>query len=309
MSSSTAFLFPGQGSQSVGMLAAIIEAEPVVNATLSEANDILGFDLRSLILEGPPDALNATQNTQPALLTVSVALWRLWQQRDGQLPNYVAGHSLGEYSALVAAGVLEFADAVRIVRNRGIYMQEAVPQGAGAMAAVLGLEDDRVIELCREACQMGEVLSAVNFNSPGQVVVAGSTAAVKRSVDIFSAAGARKVMALPVSVPSHCALMQPAAVRLEKDLAEITFSAPLIPVVQNVSAAIVIDVNALRDNLVSQLSQPVRWVESVQLMVANGVDSFYECGPGKVLAGLGKRIERAVPVTSLENFPLTDRGY
>ncbi|CAM3640900.1 ACP S-malonyltransferase [Parendozoicomonas haliclonae] len=311
MSTSTAFIFPGQGSQSVGMLADIADVEPVVNETLVEASDVLGFDLRNMILNGPAEQLNSTQNTQPALLAGSIALWRLWSARGGQVPAYVAGHSLGEYSALVAAGVIEFADAVRIVHNRGLYMQEAVPQGEGAMAAVLGLDDDKVIALCAETAHPGEVLSAVNFNSPGQVVIAGSASAVKRAVETFSAAGARKVMPLPVSVPSHCALMEPAAVRLEQDLAGITFSVPQIPVVQNVSAAIVTDVNALRANLVDQLSQPVRWVESVQLMIANGVDQFYECGPGKVLAGLSKRIDRSATVTPLESlsaFPMVGEG-
>ena len=311
MSSSTAFIFPGQGSQKVGMLAAIADQESVVKNTLVEAGDILGFDLMELILNGPAEQLNITHNTQPALLASSVALWRLWLERGGELPAYVAGHSLGEYSALVAAGVLEFADAIRIVRNRGQYMQEAVPQGEGAMAAVLGLEDERVVELCAESCQQGEVLSAVNFNAPGQVVIAGSAAAVERAAADFAAAGARKVMPLPVSVPSHCALMEPAGKRLEQDLAGITFSAPQIPVVQNVSAAVTSDVNTLRANLVAQLSQPVCWVESVRLIVANGVDGFYECGPGKVLAGLGKRIERSVPVVALDDlsaFPLAGEG-
>ena len=264
MTSSIAFVFPGQGSQKVGMLASIAEQEAVVNDTLVEAGDVLGFDLRDMILNGSADALNSTENTQPALLAASVALWRLWQDRAGEQPAFVAGHSLGEYSALVAAGVISFADAVRVVRNRGIYMQDAVPQGQGGMAAVLGLDDDKVIELCAEICGDGEVLSAVNFNAPGQVVIAGSAAAVTRANEVFSAAGARKVMPLPVSVPSHCALMEPAAVRLQQDLAGVQLSAPLIPVVQNVSAEVTADVEVIRANLVSQLSRPVRWVESVR---------------------------------------------
>ena len=302
MSSSTAFIFPGQGSQKVGMLAEMAAQEAIVNDTLVEASEVLGFDLRAMILEGPADALNATENTQPALLASSVALWRLWQARGGEQPVFVAGHSLGEYSALVAAGVLTFADAIRLVRNRGLYMQEAVPQGEGAMAAVLGLDDEKVIELCEKTGQAGEVLSAVNFNAPGQVVIAGSASAVTRAATVFAEAGARKVMPLPVSVPSHCALMKPAAERLEKDLASIVLSAPTIPVVQNVTAQVADDVDVIRINLVSQLSQPVRWVESVRYMVANGVTGFSECGPGKVLAGLGKRIERSVPVTGMENL-------
>ncbi|MTI14667.1 ACP S-malonyltransferase [Sansalvadorimonas verongulae] len=302
MSSSTAFIFPGQGSQKVGMLAEIAAQEAIVNDTLVEASDILGFDLRGMILEGPADALNSTENTQPALLTSSVALWRLWQARGGAQPEFVAGHSLGEYSALVAGGVLSFADAVHLVRNRGIYMQEAVPPGEGAMAAVLGLDDEKVIELCQDTAQDGEVLSAVNFNAPGQVVIAGSAVAVERAATVFAEAGARKVMPLPVSVPSHCALMKPAAERLAKDLDSIMLSAPSISVVQNVTASVANDVNVIRTNLVSQLSQPVRWVESVRYMVSNGVAGFNECGPGKVLAGLGKRIERSVPVVGMENL-------
>ena len=302
MSFSTAFIFPGQGSQSVGMLAAVVDAEPVVAATFAEANETLGFDLANMILNGPAEDLNNTCNTQPALLAASTALWRLWQQRGGELPAYVAGHSLGEYSALVAAGVLEFADALRIVRNRGLYMQEAVPAGQGAMAAVLGLEDDKVVAQCAEVGQPGEVLSAVNFNAPGQVVIAGTAEAVQRAIPVLTSAGARKVMPLPVSVPSHCALMKPAAEKLAQDLAAITFAAPRIPVVQNVSATIVTNPDELRTNLVSQLYQPVRWVESVQLMVANGINQCYECGPGKVLAGLSKRIDRLLAVVALEEM-------
>ncbi len=302
MSSSTAFIFPGQGSQSVGMLSAIASAEAIVSDTLIEASDILGFDLNNLILNGPAEQLNETSNTQPALLAASTALWRLWQQRGGEQPAYVAGHSLGEYSALVAAGVLTFADALKLVRNRGFYMQEAVPAGQGAMAAVLGLEDEAVVALCAEICQPGEVLSAVNFNSPGQVVIAGSAAAVERAVAPMTSAGARKVMPLPVSVPSHCALMKPAALKLEQDLAGVTFSVPTIPVVQNVSAAITMDTDLLRANLVTQLYQPVRWVESVQHMVAQGVERCYECGPGKVLAGLSKRIDRKLAVVALDDL-------
>ncbi len=302
MSSSTAFIFPGQGSQKVGMLAALADQETVVNDILVEASDVLGFDLRNMILNGPAEALNSTENTQPALLASSVALWRLWQVRGGDTPGYVAGHSLGEYSALVAAGVICYADALRLVRSRGIYMQEAVPQSEGAMAAVLGLEDDKVIELCADTCQDDEVLSAVNFNAPGQVVIAGSASAINRATAVFAEAGARKVMPLPVSVPSHCALMKPAAERLAQDLAAVEISAPVIPVVHNVSAATAQDGETIRANLVSQLYMPVRWVESVRFMVSEGVTEMKECGPGKVLAGLGKRIERSVPVAGMEDL-------
>ncbi len=283
------------------MLAEVAASSDVISATFAEASEVLGYDLGQMIAEGPVEVLNQTEYTQPALLASSVALWRLWAEREGA-PVMMAGHSLGEYSALVCAGVISFADGLKLVRNRGRYMQEAVPTGTGGMAAVLGLADEEVVRVCSEvAAQSGEVLEAVNFNAPGQVVVAGSKVAVEQSVAAFSEAGARKVMPLPVSVPSHCALMKPAAERLSEDLVAVTFSAPIIPVVQNVTAQVVDDVEQIRENLVRQLYSPVRWVETIRLMADSGVSRLYECGPGNVLAGLGKRIERSQAYTSLES--------
>ncbi|UYM18941.1 ACP S-malonyltransferase [Endozoicomonas euniceicola] len=300
-----AFIFPGQGSQSVGMLAEHIET-PVVQQTFAEASEVLGFDLLSLVTEGPAQVLNQTENTQPALLTASVALWRLWEQKsDGAKPAFLAGHSLGEYSALVCAGVMPFADAVRIVRQRGLFMQEAVPQGAGAMAAVLGLDDNAVLEICAAAAQ-GEVVEAVNFNAPGQVVIAGHVQAVERAAGLAKEAGARRAMLLPVSVPSHCALMKPAADKLAVELLSVELKAPEIPVIHNVTADTCSDPDQIRSNLVAQLYSPVRWVETINRFNESGVTRFVECGPGKVLAGLNKRIVRRTPVSVLESAAAFD---
>ena len=294
-----AFVFPGQGSQAVGMLADHIET-PIVSQTFAEASEVLGFDLLKMISEGPAEELNRTENTQPALLTASVALWRLWQEMGGEQPAFVAGHSLGEYSALVCAGVMKFTDAVRVVRQRGLFMQEAVPAGTGAMAAILGLDDDKVIEVCQNAAQ-GEVVEAVNFNSPGQVVIAGGKEAVARAVELAKEAGARKALPLPVSVPSHCALMKPAAERLAVELETVELSVPAIPVIQNVTAEQCADPEQIRQNLVAQLYSPVRWVETINALTEAGVSRFAECGSGKVLAGLNKRIVRRAPVAVLES--------
>ena len=299
-----AFVFPGQGSQSVGMLAEHLDTsssdQEIVKQTFAEASEVLGFDLQKLISEGPAEELNKTENTQPALLTASVALWRLWQEKGGETPSFVAGHSLGEYSALVCAGALKFADAVRIVRQRGLFMQDAVPAGTGAMAAILGLDDDKVIEVCAAAAQ-GEVVEAVNFNSPGQVVIAGGKEAVARAIELAKEAGARKALPLPVSVPSHCALMKPAAERLAVELSNIEISEPTIPVLQNVTADQCSDPEQIRQNLVAQLYSPVRWVETIAALTEGGVNRFAECGSGKVLAGLNKRIVRRAPVANLES--------
>lgn len=301
MSDKYAVVFPGQGSQKVGMLADVTASSDVVTSTFDEASEVLGFDLGKMIAKGPAESLNQTENTQPALLASSVALWRLWASRKGE-PEMLAGHSLGEYSALVCAGVISFADGLRLVRNRGCYMQEAVPAGSGGMAAVLGLADEEVVCLCSDVAeQYGEVLEAVNFNAPGQVVIAGSKVAVDHSVAVLTAAGAKKVIPLPVSVPSHCALMKPAAEKLLVSMATITFSAPKIPVVQNVSAQVANDVDQIRENLVRQLYNPVRWAESIRLMAETGISQLYECGPGNVLAGLGKRIDRSQTYRSLES--------
>ncbi|WP_077928127.1 ACP S-malonyltransferase [Wohlfahrtiimonas populi] len=285
-----AFIFPGQGSQTEGMLADVVN-EPVVAATLQEANDALGYDLRAIILEGSKEELGKTVITQPAILTVSIALWRLWCEKSEVRPAFLAGHSLGEYSALVAAGVLSFADAVKLVSQRATYMQEAVQPGEGAMAAILGMEDAAVVALCEEAAE-GEILSAVNFNSPGQVVIAGTAAAVERASAMAKDKGARKAMPLPVSVPSHCMLMKPAADRLAVEMESLTFAAPSIAVIHNVDVKTHNDAAEIKTSLVEQLYQPVRWTETVESMIAQGVTQLVECGPNKVLTGLTKRINK-----------------
>ncbi|MGI9280947.1 MAG: ACP S-malonyltransferase [Endozoicomonas sp.] len=299
-----AFVFPGQGSQSVGMLADHIDhpshGQQTVVQTFTEAAEALGFDLLKLVSEGPAEELNKTENTQPALLTASVALWRLWLEKGGEQPAYMAGHSLGEYSALVCSGAMKFTDAVRVVRQRGLFMQEAVPARTGAMAAILGLEDQQVVSVCLDAAQ-GGVVEAVNFNSPGQVVIAGEKEAVARAVELAKEAGARKAIPLPVSVPSHCALMKPAAEKLAVELDSIELNQPVIAVIQNVTAEPCSEPEKIRENLVKQLYSPVRWVETIQHLNTAGVTRFAECGAGKVLAGLNKRIVRRSPVATLES--------
>jgi [acyl-carrier-protein] S-malonyltransferase len=297
---SLAFVFPGQGSQSVGMLAELGAAHDVVRATFAEASAALGYDLWQLTQNGPADELNQTHITQPAMLTAGVAAWRVWQQKGGARPAVMAGHSLGEYTALVCAGALSFADGVALVAERGRYMQEAVPAGTGAMAAILGLEDTQVVEACAGAAQ-GQVVSAVNFNSPGQVVIAGHAAAVERAMEAAKAMGAKRALPLPVSVPSHCALMQPAAERLAQRLVGITLQTPQIPVINNVDVLAAADADAMRQALARQLYNPVRWVETVQKMAADGVDTLVECGPGKVLVGLNKRI-----VKDMKTYAIVD---
>ncbi|WP_151992592.1 ACP S-malonyltransferase [Buttiauxella massiliensis] len=284
-----AFVFPGQGSQAVGMLAEIAAANPVVEATFREASDVLGYDLWALTQQGPAEELNKTWQTQPALLAASVALWRVWEQLGGKTPAMMAGHSLGEYSALVCAGVIDFADAVRLVELRGKLMQEAVPAGTGAMYAIIGLDDASIAKACEEAAQ-GEVVSPVNFNSPGQVVIAGNKDAVERAGAACKAAGAKRALPLPVSVPSHCALMKPAADKLAVALEDITFNAPVVPVVNNVDVKCETSAEAIRSALVRQLYSPVQWTKSVEFMAAQGVTQLLEVGPGKVLTGLTKRI-------------------
>lgn len=288
---SFAFIFPGQGSQSVGMLAALAEAYPEVRSTYAAASAVLGYDLWALVQHGPEAELNRTDQTQPAMLTAGVAVWRVWRRRGGAEPAYMAGHSLGEYTALVCAGAMSLEHAVAAVAERGRYMQEAVPAGQGAMAAILGLDDAAVIAACDAAAQ-GEVVSAVNFNSPGQVVIAGTAAAVARAVELAKQAGAKRAVVLPVSVPSHCSLMQPAAARLAAYLENVDVRAPAIPVINNVDVAIAAEPQAIRDALVRQLVSPVRWVETIRALAARGAGGVVECGPGKVLAGLNKRIER-----------------
>lgn len=299
MSASLAFVFPGQGSQSLGMLAELGAQQHVIIDTFAEASAALGYDLWALTQQGPEEQLNQTDKTQPAILAASVALWRLWQAEGGPRPAFVAGHSLGEYSALVAAGSLPFADAVKLVELRGQLMQQAVPAGQGGMAAILGLEDADVLAACAEAAQ-GEVVSAVNFNAPGQVVIAGSAAAVERAIEVCKAKGAKRAMALPVSVPSHCDLMRPAAERFAASVEAIAWQAPQIPLVQNVSAAVVADLDALKRDLLAQLYSPVRWVESMVALGDRGVTSLVECGPGKVLSGLNKRCVKGVSTYNLD---------
>ncbi len=295
-----AFVFPGQGSQSVGMLNALNAAYPSVVATYAEASEVLGIDLWKMVSQGPEAQLNQTQHTQPAMLAAGVSVWRVWQEQSGPQPVVLAGHSLGEYTALTCAGAITFADAVQLVADRGRYMQEAVPAGQGGMAAILGLEDQAVRDVCAQAAE-GEVLEAVNYNSPGQVVVAGTTSAVERVVVQAVAAGAKRALLLPVSVPSHCALMHPAALRMSERLAQIDFQPPRIPVIHNAHVQRETNPEAIRAALVRQIEAPVRWVETIQKIAADGVHKLVECGPGKVLTGLNKRIDK-----STQTLPVFD---
>jgi len=293
MSKKVAITFPGQGSQSVGMLADLAAAHPLVRETFAEGSDALGIDLWSLSQEGPKEQLNETQNTQPALLCAGMSVMRVLEQQMPQQPVVMAGHSLGEYTALVAAGVLSLADATRLVAMRGRFMQEAVPAGVGAMAAILGLDDQQVKAVCAEGAQ-GQVAEAVNFNSPGQVVVAGDAEAIARVADLAKAAGARRALILDVSVPSHCALMKPAAERLAEAMQSLTFNAPRVPVLHNVNVEEARDPAAIQQLLVEQLFCPVRWVETVQAIAGRGAEVVLEAGPGKVLVGLIKRIDKSL---------------
>lgn len=290
------FIFPGQGSQSVGMLADLAEVHAVVRDTFNEASEVLGYDLFDLVMNGPQEELGKTFKTQPALLTASVALYRLWCQQSAVRPDVMAGHSLGEYSALTCAGAISFKDAVNLVRLRGEFMQNAVPQGVGAMAAIIGLDDATVVEACAQA-QEDQVCSAVNFNSPGQVVIAGNAEAVARAGEILKEKGAKRVLPLAVSVPSHCALMQPAAVKLKEELSKIEIAVPSIAVINNVDVAVAKTADEVKDALVRQLYSPVRWVETVQKMAQDGVGTMLEMGPNKVLTGLVKRIDKNVTVS------------
>lgn len=300
MNQTLAFVFPGQGSQHLGMLAELAEQHPIVEQTFSEASEALGYDLWRLTQDGPEADLNSTDKTQPALLTAGVALWRLWQQQGGDQPAQLAGHSLGEYTALVCAGVMTLAQGVKLVEKRGQLMQAAVPAGEGAMAAVLGLDNAVIEQACQDAAQ-GEVVSAVNYNSPGQVVIAGQASAVARAVEACKAAGAKRAVELPVSVPSHCALMKPAAEQLAVELDSIDLQIPQIPVVQNVDAKVAESVEQIKQNLVAQLYSPVLWTDSVQAIAAAGAETLFECGPGKVLSGLNKRIQRSLSVAAIND--------
>ncbi|ATA23600.1 [acyl-carrier-protein] S-malonyltransferase [Brenneria goodwinii] len=295
-----AMVFPGQGSQSVGMLAELAAEYPVVTETFAQASAVLGYDLWQLAQQGPVEELNKTWQTQPALLTASVAIWRVWQLQGGKTPALMAGHSLGEYSALVCAGVLDFQQAVSLVEQRGKLMQEAVPEGTGAMYAIIGLDNDAIAKACEESAQ-GQVVSPVNFNSPGQVVIAGNKEAVDRAGAACKAAGAKRALPLPVSVPSHCALMEPAAKKLAVALESVDFSAPKIPVVNNVDARVETSPEAIRSALVRQLHCPVRWTECVEFIASQGVESLLEVGPGKVLTGLTKRIVATLTASAVND--------
>lgn len=286
-----AMLFPGQGSQAVGMLKEHAERSPLIRQTFQQAGKVLDIDLWKMVRDGPAEELNRTENTQPAMLAAGVALWRLWQEAGGPNPRWMAGHSLGEYTALVCAGVLEFTDAVRLVAWRGEYMQAAVAEGEGAMAAIIGLGDEQLKGLCQDVAG-DEVLEAVNFNAPGQVVIAGHKAAVERGAEAAKAKGAKLTKILPVSVPSHCALMRPAAERLEHDLELVPKRKPKIPVLQNIDGMARDDVDSIRKALIMQLYSPVRWVDTIKNMQTKGAKVFLECGPGAVLSGLVKRIDR-----------------
>ncbi|MGB5734648.1 MAG: ACP S-malonyltransferase [Thiohalocapsa sp.] len=297
-----AFVFPGQGSQSVGMLDDLAEAFPMVRDTFTEASDVLGQDLWTLVSQGPEEALDQTENTQPAMLTASVAIWRCWRAQGGALPSVMAGHSLGEYSALVCGGVLAFTDAVALVAERARLMQAAVPKGKGAMAALLGLDDPAVLALCRD--QAGEqVLEAVNFNAPGQVVIGGDRDAVERGIDAAKSVGAKRAIMLAMSVPSHCALMRDAAAALSERLTALQVNMPAVDVLHNVNAASAESQEELRALMERQLYRPVRWVDTVRAMAERGVTTAIECGPGKVLAGLGKRIDKRI-----QFLPVFDRA-
>ncbi len=297
MQNKLAFVFPGQGSQAVAMLSDFAENN-IVKATFEEASKALDYDLWQLVAQGPAEKLNQTNFTQPALLTASVALWRVWQAESDVVPDVMAGHSLGEYSALVCAGVLSLTDAVVLVEKRGEFMQACVPEGVGAMAAVIGLADKDIIEACDKAKET-QVVSAVNFNSPGQVVIAGHKEAVDRAGELCKAAGAKRVLPLPVSVPSHCALMSDAAAKLEVILENVTFNEPVIAVVNNVDVAKEVTANAIKSALVKQLYSPVRWSETISQLSADGIEKVVELGPGKVLQGLNKRINKAIKSVSV----------
>ncbi len=299
MNQKIAFVFPGQGSQKIGMLAELAAEYPVVQKTFAEASEVLGYDLWNLVQAGAQEDINLTERTQPLLLTASVAVWRVWKEKNGATPAFMAGHSLGEWSALVCAGVVAFKDAVKLVQQRGKFMQEAVPAGQGAMAAIIGLDDVAILEACKKA-EQGEVVSAVNFNSPGQVVIAGSAAAVERASAFCKEAGAKRALPLPVSAPFHTSLMQPAADRLAEQINATVFASPEVPVIHNVTAESEQSAEKIKLLMIEQIYSPVRWVECVNSLVAAGVNKTIECGPGKVLSGLNKRIHAELITVSIE---------
>lgn len=301
--SNFAMVFPGQGSQAIGMLADLATAFPIVEETFKQASDVLGYDLWDLVQNGSADDLGQTQRTQPALLASSVAIYRVWQQKYPELtPSVMAGHSLGEYSALVCAGVLDFQDAIKLVELRGNAMQQAVPAGTGAMYAIIGLDNEAIIHACEQAqADVGEIVSAVNFNSPGQVVIAGTKAAAEKASELCKAAGAKRALPLAVSVPSHCDLMKPAADKLAEALQKIILNAPVVPVINNVDVTVETDAEAIRNALVRQLYSPVRWTETVEKMANEGITTLYEIGPNKVLTGLAGRIVKALNAKAIND--------
>ncbi|MCO7249763.1 ACP S-malonyltransferase [Pseudoalteromonas sp. Ps84H-4] len=307
MAHKIALVFPGQGSQAVGMLSELLADSQIAKATFAEASEALGYDLAALVLNGPEEELNQTHRTQPALLTASVAIYRQWLDANPEADVVMAGHSLGEYSALVCAGVVSLSEAVKLVENRGLYMQEAVPAGVGSMAAIIGLGDDEIKAAC-EASANGDVVSPVNYNSPGQVVIAGHKAAVERASEACKEAGAKRALPLAVSVPSHCELMKPAAEKLAADLAALTFNIPKCDVINNVDVKAEQSSEAIKDALVRQLYSPVRWTETVQVLVAQGITQSYEFGPGKVLTGLAKRIDKAMVCAAVNTQATIDEA-
>ena len=300
-----AFVFPGQGSQKIGMLADLAVRYPIVTQTFAEASQVLGYDLWDLVQNGAQEDINLTECTQPLLLTASVAVWRVWKELEGAQPALVSGHSLGEWSALVCAGVVAFTDAVKLVQQRGKFMQDAVPAGQGAMFAIIGLDDALIIAACKKA-EQGEVVSAVNFNSPGQVVIAGTAAAVERAGVLCKEAGAKRALPLSVSAPFHTSLMRPAADRLAEQITATEFKAPQIPVVHNVTAQTEINPEKIKALMVEQIYNAVRWVECVNTMSAAGITTMIECGPGKVLSGLNKRINSELTTLSVEKSEEVD---
>lgn len=296
----TVFMFPGQGSQSIGMMAELVEQFDEAKLVFEKASEAIDKDLLSIALEGPEELINQTEITQPIVMTASVAMWEVWKANTEIRPDFVCGHSLGEYTALVASGVLQLTDAVRLVNIRGRLMQEAVPLGEGAMAALMGLDDAAVVAVCEEAAQ-GEIVSAANFNSPGQVVISGSTAALERAIGLAKEKGARRAAMLPVSVPCHCDLLKPAGQALAEEMDKIEFGELTIPVVQNATAQLATDLVVLKENLLSHLHGPVLWSQSIQQLVNMGAECFVECGPGKVLSGLNKRINKEVKTLNMND--------
>lgn len=301
--SNLAFVFPGQGSQKIGMLSELAEQYSLIKETFDQASDVLGYNMWELIQKGEQEAINLTERTQPILLASSVAIWRLWNEKNGAIPSQMAGHSLGEWSALVCSGVVDFADGLNIVRARGQYMQQAVPVGEGAMAAIIGLDDKAILEACGNAQSLG-VVDAVNFNAPGQVVIAGSNAAVEAAMESCKAAGAKRALPLPVSAPFHTSLMKPAADNLADLVNTVNFSAPQVPVVHNVHAQTETDPETIKALMLEQIYSPVKWVDCVNQLKNNGATTLIECGPGKVLSGLTKRIDREI--TSLATDSVAD---